>query len=182
MTATRPALFFDTETTGTDPNRDAIVQLAAILEDETGRQRASLSILIRPDGWTVPPEVVRVHGITTDIAAANGVPLKVALSSFNHLCRTATVVVGHNVAFDIRFIEAAFARIGKAEACALGVLDRFCTKEWAEPIIINLPPTDRMIRAGYGHKPKPPKLEEAIRHFFGEDLDGAHDALIDVVA
>lgn len=46
---------------------------------------------------------------------------------------------------------------------------------------MNLPPTERMRAAGF-NKPKPPKLEECIRHFFNEDLDGAHDAMIDVAA
>lgn len=177
----KPALFFDVETTGTDPARDAIVQIAAVLDDGQGRERAALNLLIRPDGWTVPGEAARLHGITTEIAAANGVPLVVALAAFNHLCRAALVGVGHNVGFDIRFVKAAFVRIGRGEVCALGALDVFCTKEWATPIV-NLPPTDRMVRAGYGHKPKAAKLEEAIRHFFGEDLDGAHDALVDVRA
>ena len=56
----------------------------------------------------------------------------------------------------------------------------FCTMEAATPIV-NLPPTERMVAAGIT-KPKPPKLEECIRHFFDESLEGAHDALIDVRA
>lgn len=38
-----------------------------------------------------------------------------------------------------------------------------------------------MLAAGFT-KPKPPKLEECIRHFFDEALEGAHDALVDVRA
>jgi len=38
-----------------------------------------------------------------------------------------------------------------------------------------------MLAAGFT-KPKPPKLEECIRHFFNEELDGAHDAMVDVRA
>jgi DNA polymerase-3 subunit epsilon len=52
--------------------------------------------------------------------------------------------------------------------------------EAATPVL-NLPPTERMIAAGFD-KPKPPKLEECIRHFFNEDLEGAHDAMADVIA
>jgi DNA polymerase III subunit epsilon len=56
----------------------------------------------------------------------------------------------------------------------------FCTMEASAPIV-NLPPTERMVAAGF-NKPKPPKLEECIKHFFKEDLKGAHDAMIDVSA
>jgi DNA polymerase-3 subunit epsilon len=52
--------------------------------------------------------------------------------------------------------------------------------EAAAPIV-NLPPTERMLAAGF-NKPKAPKLEECIHHFFGETLAGAHDALVDVRA
>lgn len=52
--------------------------------------------------------------------------------------------------------------------------------------IVNLPPTQKMINAGF-NKPKPPKLIEAYRHFFG-DADAeefsakAHGALADARA
>lgn len=39
----------------------------------------------------------------------------------------------------------------------------------------------RMLAAGIS-KPKAPKLAECVKHFFGEDLAGAHDALVDVRA
>ena len=47
--------------------------------------------------------------------------------------------------------------------------------------VVNLPPTEKMRAAGFD-KPKPPKLEECIRHFFNEELGGAHDAMIDLDA
>ena len=47
--------------------------------------------------------------------------------------------------------------------------------------IINFPPTEKMKAVGFD-KPKPPKLEECIRHFFNEDFAGAHDAMADVTA
>ena len=38
-----------------------------------------------------------------------------------------------------------------------------------------------MVAAGF-NKPKPPKLEECIKHFFNETLEGAHDAMVDLAA
>lgn len=56
----------------------------------------------------------------------------------------------------------------------------FCTCAAAKPIL-NLPPTDRMMASGF-NGPKPPKLEECIKHFFDEELSNAHDAGADAMA
>lgn len=90
----------------------------------------------------------------------------------------ADTVCAHNIKFDRGVIEAAIARhYGRVLPLRKPL---FCTMEAATPVV-NLPPTERMRAAGF-NKPKPPKLEECIRHFFNEDLDGAHDAMIDVAA
>jgi DNA polymerase-3 subunit epsilon len=63
---------------------------------------------------------------------------------------------------------------------ALEAKPSFCTCNAAKPIV-NLPPTERMLAVGFTG-PKPPKLEECIKHFFDEQLPGAHDALVDARA
>ena len=47
--------------------------------------------------------------------------------------------------------------------------------------IVNLPPTRKMLDWGF-NGPKPPKLEECMKHFFGEEFPGAHDAMVDTRA
>ena len=47
---------------------------------------------------------------------------------------------------------------------------------------MKMPPTEKMLRSRYRDQFKAPKLAEACRYFFGEDLVGAHDALVDVRA
>jgi DNA polymerase-3 subunit epsilon len=93
----------------------------------------------------------------------------------------ARLIVGHNVSFDLRIMRIALLRAGytKDRLDALKP-DTFCTMNAAPPML-NLPPTEKMKAAGFT-KPKPPKLEECISHFFGEKLEGAHDALVDVRA
>src|ERR1051326_4611342 len=57
-------LFFDTETTGKyefglppdDHRQPHIVQLAALLSDDSGKEIASMNAIIRPDGFIIPPE------------------------------------------------------------------------------------------------------------------------------
>lgn len=179
-------LFFDTETTGLPdfyaPDRLGIqphvVQLAALLTDANGVERASLKALIKPDGWTIPAGASRVHGISTEDCAAFGIPIKHAAAVFNRMLDNATVLVAHNIKFDLFLLDVECRRLGKTDFA--DDKGQFCTMEESAPIV-NLPPTERMVAAGFD-KPKPPKLEECIRHFFGEDLAGAHDAMADVRA
>lgn len=181
-------LFFDTETTGfvqdrlpvDHPDQPYIVQLAAELTEDDGEPVAGFSFIIDPGigEITIPTKASDVHGITDERAVALGVSAEFALSAFTHLYQRDDLVVAHNIKFDRAVIETAISRHYRKIMPLRKPL--FCTMEAATPIV-NLPPTERMLAAGF-NKPKPPKLEECIRHFFDEDLEGAHDALIDVRA
>ena len=101
-----------------------------------------------------------------------------AVRAFADLLGVADTLVAHNIQFDADVLDIAYLRLRGRPKSEPGT--RFCTMEAAAPIV-NLPPTERMIATGF-NKPKAPKLEECIKHFFGETLDGAHDALVDVRA
>jgi len=178
-------LFFDTETTGfyddkLPPDHEAqphIVQLAAELCDDAANPVAGFSFIVAP-GISIPTRASDVHGITDDIAASLGVSMEFALSAFQHLYQRADIVCAHNIKFDRGVMEAAIARqYGRVMPLRKTL---YCTMEAASPVV-NLPPTERMVAAGI-NKPKAPKLEECIRHFFNESLEGAHDAMVDVAA
>jgi DNA polymerase-3 subunit epsilon len=181
-------LFFDTETTGFVDERmpfdhecqPHLVQLAAQLCDDVGKVVSGFSFIVDPakDGASIPEKASAVHGITNEVAGRLGVARAFALTAFSHLYQRRDLFVAHNIKFDKAVIEIAIGRHnGRAKD-----LDRtaFCTMEAAAPIV-NLPPTERMLAAGI-RKPKAPKLEECVKHFFGETLDGAHDAMVDVEA
>ncbi|KAA0684563.1 3'-5' exonuclease [Neorhizobium sp. P12A] len=177
-------LFFDTETTGffqdrlpvDHPDQPYIVQLAAELCDDDGKPISGFSFII-DNGVDIPAQAANVHGITTERAAQFGMSAASALSPFTHLYQRADLVCAHNIKFDRGVVEAAIARHYERIMPLRKPL--FCTMEAAAPIV-NLPPTERMLAAGF-NKPKAPKLEECIRHFFNEDLGGAHDAMVDVI-
>ena len=184
-------LIYDTETTGLPDfkspsdaeHQPHIVQFAAILVDPVTRiERVSVDLIVKPDGWTIPDEVAAIHGITNEIAEACGVHELDVASIFFDLRRNAPLEVAHNIDFDRRIMRIAGMRTGMTredvEASEAGKV--FCTMKAAQSIV-NLPPTDRMLAAGF-KGPKQPKLSECIKHFFDEELDGAHNALVDVRA
>lgn len=176
-------LFFDTETTGIvdfnmPPQHDSqphLVQLAAILTDPDGNELQSCCLIITPDGYRIPPAASDVHGITDELAQACGVPLDRALQLLGSMRARADVLVGHNIAFDVAVVETALWRqSGKTEQVCQKTV---CTMKAATPIC-KIPHA----RPRHGQDYKWPRLEEAIKHFFDEDLEGAHDALVDVRA
>lgn len=186
-------LFFDTETTGLpdfkarshDPNQPHLVQLALLSFDDAGNEvdsGISQSMIIRPDGWTITPELTAIHGISHERAMNEGIAEDIAVQMFVIAQARCSLRVAHNESFDRRILRIAMTRAGLERDFIEHIEARasFDTCAAAKSIV-NLPPTDKMLAAGFTG-PKPPKLEECIKHFFGEELAGAHDALIDTRA
>lgn len=172
-------LVFDTETTGVS-GKPYIVQLAAILAENDGTLRGSCNLIIKPDGYEIPEDASRIHGITTDIAKRVGVPLAVAISLFNNMllaCQDG-LLIAHNLQFDIRMVKHAYER-GSWPSRIEGPR-HFCTMEHTKNRV-RLPPTAKQRQYGYNDF-KAPKLAEAYEFAFGKPMENAHDALYDVLA
>ncbi len=175
-------LFFDTETTGLPPRRGTlasdvecwprIVEIAWTLADARGREKRSRSLVVRPDGFSIPRDATRIHGITTKMALETGVALASALEAFEKDLAGADLVVAHNLAFDGGVVGAEFHRAGRRESPLDGV-EGHCTME-ASTDLCRLPGK----WGGY----KWPRLEELHRFLFGAGVENAHDALADVRA
>ncbi len=178
---------FDTETTGfideykpdDHPSQPHLVQLGTGLYAPDGREVAYASLIVKPDGWTIPKSASDIHGITTEMAHAFGIPLVLVVAVFLNMRHQASEMVAHNKPFDDKVMAAQIARL-KSKPSKPAPLLSTCTKT-AATFLLNLPPTAKMIRAGF-NKPKPPTLGECYKFFFGEDLVGAHDAMIDARA
>ena len=180
-------LCLDSETTGLPDwkspsdadHQPHLVQLAMVLLEDDFTERAHVSMIIKPEGWVIPQEVTDIHGISHAMAEAVGVPEKLAARLFGSmLYTTGAKAVGHNVAFDLRIMRIALLRAGYTkEQLDSKKPETFCTMG-SSTHLVNLPPTAKMLSAGF-NKPKAPKLSECIEHFFGEPMVGAHDAMND---
>lgn len=176
-------LIFDTETTGlpkswsapiTDTdNWPRCVQIAWQLHDEMGNLVEHQDYLIRPEGFNIPYDAEQVHGISTDLATAQGVLLTEMLEKFNVALSKASYVVGQNVGFDINIMGCEFHRAGlQTPLLGMNVLDT-CTETTAE--LLRLP-------GGRGGKFKLPTLTELHEYLFGQKFSEAHNATADVEA
>lgn len=173
-------LFFDTETTGLPQNYNApiedlnnwprLVQLAWSIYDKNGEKIDSSSFIIKPEGFEIPEQASSVHGITTERALKEGQKLENILQEFSQAISQAKIIVAHNMSFDEKIIGAEFLRTGVNHELFETI--RVCTKEEATDYC--------QIPGNYGYKW--PRLSELHIKLFGEDFEGAHDAMTDVEA
>lgn len=105
----QPLAIVDLETTGADPHRDRITEIA-ILRIEDGRLAARWSSLIDP-GIPIPPRIQAFTGITDDMVARAPAFGTVADEISERLA--GAVFVAHNARFDFGFLRAAFAALGQ---------------------------------------------------------------------
>ena len=70
----RKIVFFDTETTGLDPEKDQIIELAAVLVTEKGIELKIDAFCKLPEGEKLPEKIVELTHITDDMLKENGIP------------------------------------------------------------------------------------------------------------
>ena len=150
---------FDTETTGLEPSAgDEIISLGAVrivnarlLKNEVFEQ------LVDPRR-PVSRASTRIHGI--EAAALQGQPTIVeVLPQFHHFCED-TVLVAHNAAFDMRFLE---------------------LKEAATGIRFTQPVLDTLLLSVIVHPTQEGHSLEALAERLGISVIGRHTALGDAL-
>ena len=106
-------VFFDTETTGVNPDKgDRIIDLAFIAVRKDGQIRQEDVYVQLPEGQTIPEKIVRLTGIT-DMALLGGISEKRAAELFAGMITKDTLLIAHNAQFDISFVAYMFMRYMK---------------------------------------------------------------------
>lgn len=158
LTITRPLAVFDLETTGTDPQKDRIVEICILKVHPDGSSEIKTR-RINPE-MPIPPGATAIHGITDADVADQPTFRKVARGLAEFLADTD--LAGFNVRrFDLEMLEAEFQRAGvpfsrdgRAVVDALEI---------------------------YHHHERR-DLSAALRLYCGEEHTGAHAAEADVLA
>ncbi|WP_339915904.1 DNA polymerase III subunit alpha [Yeosuana marina] len=176
-------LIFDTETTGLPKRWDApitdvdnwprCIQIAWQLHDAMGNCIEHQDYLVQPDGFNIPYDAEKIHGISTELAQEQGIPLVEVLEKFNKALSKTKFVVGQNVKFDLNIMGAEFVREDIANPLQeLPVLDT-CTEHTAS--LCQIP-------GGRYGKFKLPTLTELHEFLFKVPFAEAHNATADVEA
>lgn len=95
-------IVIDTETTGVDVSKDAIVEIAAVYKDASGEERIFESFC--NPGSPIPPTAMAVHHITDDMVAQADTPTVVLDHFAASLKGLRPVFVAHNAEFDREII------------------------------------------------------------------------------
>jgi len=176
-------LIFDVETTGLPKNYNApitdtdnwprCVQIAWQLHDELGNLIENKDYLIQPDGFNIPFESQKIHGISTQLIQEKGILLKEVLAHFNEVISKTTFIVGHNVGFDLSVMGCEFYRMDTET-----FLNSKPTLDTLSEITAQL----CQLPGGRGGKFKYPTLSELYQHLFESPFTEAHNATADVEA
>jgi DNA polymerase-3 subunit epsilon len=150
---------FDTETTGLEPSAgDEIIQIGAVrLVNGKLRRAESFEQLVDP-GREIPAATIPIHGIEPSMVA--GKPkIDTVLPAF-HAYVHDTVLVAHNAAFDMRFLQ---------------------TKEDALGLRFDQPVLDTLLLSALVHPNQESHTLEAIAERFDVPVIGRHTALGDAI-
>lgn len=177
---------FDTETTGKSdfkasynaPQQPNLVQLGyKVYEPNTKEVVFEIGHLVNStvlDGWSgIEEGAQNVHGISEEMIREYGWHPSDSISLFQRWLNRSRLAVAHNKSFDIMIMQCAAFRAGW-NPDLFADMATFCTM-MTTTNICKIPNAK-----GYGNKW--PTLAEALKFFTGRDIDGAHNALVDVNA
>jgi len=169
--------WFDCETTGVDSKRNAIIQLAYIVEIDGKRVDSGVFESSGFTGCEISPKALEVNGYTTERIAGFAPEAALYAALIDLFSRYVDrfdkqdkfIAGGYNVDFDMRFLRELWARHGDkyfGAWFAFGYID---------PALIM-----RVFQyAGIFEEMPRMRLTDLAEHF-GVNTKGAHDALADV--
>jgi len=151
---------FDTETTGLEPSKgDEIIQIGAarIVNNRLLKQEI-FNQIVDPER-PLKPESIPIHGITEDMV--RGQPnIDIVLPGFHAFCEE-TVLIAHNAAFDMRFLQLKEERTGL---------------RFSQPVL------DTLLLSAVVHPNQESHKLDVILERLGIKIDSRHNALEDAVA
>jgi DNA polymerase III epsilon subunit-like protein len=177
-------LFIDTETTDLPARRFAhytdhdvwtrVVSISWALFQAKDQPLKHSYHIVQPDGFLIPEDATKIHGITTEHALAHGLPLAQVLQQIaaDVQVQKPSLTVAHNIAFDWPVLLCEMSRVGLETA--IKHLPTFCTMI-ASTEFCALPHAT-------GGGVKWPRLHELHTKLFGVGFTGQHDAAQDVLA
>ncbi len=153
----------DLETTGLNAKKNAITEVTAI-QYKNGEEIGKYSTLVKPTE-AITDEVIAITGITNEMVQ-DAPPLISMLTELCSFVGSAPLIVGHNVGFDIKFLQEKLSQAGLGSFSERITLERaFCTKVLAQKALPGLPNYDGVLVATQCgvYNPNPHRAEHDVR-------------------
>jgi DNA polymerase III subunit epsilon len=100
----RDLAFVDVETTGLDPSQHEIIEICVVRENADGETRTFYTKIHPEHLDRADPEALRVNGYSDELWRSSPGASEPLVGELRDILRD-TVVVGHNVEFDLAFIK-----------------------------------------------------------------------------
>lgn len=153
-------IVFDVESTGVNPAEDQIIQIAAIRIDKEGRGIEWFEKFLKNDKSVASSE--HVHGFSDEYLERHGEDREKVLQEFLKFSK-GSIIVGHNVTFDISILRSELAKFNLGEPTFKGYYDTLDIYRRFYPNQVN-------------HK------LETLSRVFGTEHQPTHDAMDDILA
>lgn len=165
-------MIIDTETNGLpdfklpadDPKQPLLASLCMIKTDQDCEPITINTMLVRPDGWEISPEITAINGLTTERCAAEGVPIRDVLAAYSAAILEGYVVVAFNAQFDCKVVRGELRRLEMPDLfeqtpniCAMRSSMKLGAKKASG-------------KGGF------PKLSDVYAHLFGQEHETQHSA------
>lgn len=123
--------------------------------------------IIKPENFTISPESIAIHGISENDAYNKGIEFNTVIQKFETCLKSASSIIAHNIDFDVNVIISELVRRGGYSSLIESIKKKhhICTMKKGQSIIGG----------------RWPKLNNLYKHFYGEDITNAHNALADTL-
>jgi DNA polymerase-3 subunit alpha len=175
-------LIFDIETSGLPvmvkkqyPNPDdldsynsaRIVSIAWVLIDDDNNIIQQEYYIIKPDNFIIPEYVTKIHGISTEYAHKFGIPIDEMFKRIEKVLEKTNCILSYNIKFDYNILKSELIRYNKTE-----IVNKLDSNSHTCIMIMS---QNHMSSKYY------PKLCNAYKYIFNEDMTNAHNAMDDTL-
>lgn len=148
-------------------NSARIVSIAWVLINDENDIIQQEYYIIKPDNFTIPEHVVKIHGINTEYAHKFGIPIDDMFKRIETVLEKTNCVLSYNINFDYNILKSELIRYNKNEI--VKKLD-----ENSNTCIMIMSQNHMQIKVY-------PKLCNAYKYIFNESMINAHNAMDDTL-
>tara|TARA_B100000401_G_C52647047_1_gene643542 strand:+ start:52 stop:666 length:615 start_codon:yes stop_codon:yes gene_type:complete len=146
-----------------------LISISWLLLDEENKVVDKKTCFIKPDEFEVSPQSIKIHGLSKEFLLENGMTIHEMFLILNGIFtkNNVNVIIAHNVLFDINILKSELYRYNyNITLEKIKNIETFCTMFKSQSIM---------------KVKKWPKLSEAYKYFYNEEITNAHDAEYDTL-